>query len=178
MGCFVKSIPWISRSTGWILRFTGCFCLKMCPVFCHIVAKNAFCGPLSIRAWHVFACMSGASGFLPFAGSRACGRKYRTLSVKKLAVRPRRSVSASRKNGRPPCRRAGRCVRTGSRWRQRLRARSNFWSASLMQRYHWPSTFTGLNMKPMVLGVVSAESVFSKKRMLYFTSFCPCELNE
>ena len=149
----------------------GCFRRKIPSDLCHIVAKIAFWGVSTKR---LRADVSENQDFLIFAYLRATDFALENIRFSVL----KSEALGHEKSGRPVW---GGRFETGVLavgWRQRLRARSNSWSASLMQRYHWPSTFTGLNMKPMVLGAVSAESVFSKKRMLYFTSFCPCELNE
>ena len=164
------SIPWIGRSIPWILRSMGTFRWKMGSDLRHIVAKMAFLGVHSGEG-----CAEGAQHqvFLFFAHLRATdgARENNRFSV--LKTRLGGTKKRPHPCGAAACRLA---ARRGAR--QRLRARLKSWSASLMHRYQRPSTFTGLNMKPMVLGVVSAESVFSKKRMSYFTSFCPSELNE
>ena len=71
------------------------------------------------------------------------------------------------------CGRTGKSAEPAAR---QLRIWSMSWFASLTVRYHWPSTLTGLNMKPIELGVGSPAS-FSKNSMLYFTSFSPSVVN-
>ena len=100
MGCFGRSIPWISVSKGWISPSKACFRWKNRPETCHIVAKKPLCGP-STRSIRTDVFHNQA--FLIFAYLQATeqSRENNRFSVLKSSCGGQSSMAAQGK-GCPP----------------------------------------------------------------------------